>query len=171
MRHLPLVILASISWTAAAHAAPVRYEGTTEQQAPVTLSVTGTSVGYRFEFKAVCGGDPLRPAIVTGARCAKGDLRERHRTLPESAGVPCAAARAAATRWAKRCHASQWLGGRRACGFSSGGRTWRANLRVVGPPGSGGYSRITLRSGSARVTFYATGARRARPPGPSDEPP
>jgi hypothetical protein len=103
-----------------------------------------------------------RPAIVTGGQC--DDPRPSRRLTLEkltARRIACGPARRAAARWAARCYARQWARGADRCRFSSGGRRWTGRMKIVGPSGSGGHSRITIISGRARATFYAS----ARPIG------
>jgi hypothetical protein len=97
-----------------------------------------------------------RPSIVIGDRCDTPQATKRLRlSRLKVTAVSCRKARRAATQWARHCFQAQRLRGETECTFSSGARHWRARVRIVGGPGLGGYSRITLRSGNARAIFYA----------------
>jgi hypothetical protein len=72
---VPLAVLAALVPTSAASAAPATFRGTTSQDTPLTLTVAGTRVTYRFTFVAECDGEELRlPIRGTTRLTAKRDF-------------------------------------------------------------------------------------------------
>src|SRR5436190_15103933 len=60
LRRFPAIgILMAALLATPAHAADRRYTGTTAQGQRITLTVSGSSVSYKFRFRANCDGDTL----------------------------------------------------------------------------------------------------------------
>lgn len=72
---VPLAVLAALVPASAASAAPATFRGTTSQDTPLTLTVDGNRVAYRFTFVAECDGEELRlPIRGTTRLTAKRDF-------------------------------------------------------------------------------------------------
>lgn len=72
---LALAVTAALVPASVASAAPATFRGTTSQDAPLTLTIDGNRVTYRFTFVAECDGEELRlPIRGTTRLTAKRDF-------------------------------------------------------------------------------------------------
>lgn len=122
----------------------------TSQDAAITVEgcIPGAAPTPRAEHRDGC------PAPAPSGAAGHPSISIDEEKGLRSTGIDCGGAQSLARNWARECE-EEWFSDAPCYVAPDGAADWGCITEVVGPPGSGGYSRVTCTLVERRLVFFA----------------